>query len=218
MVPYVRLAVAATVSFCAVAAPAETLVSLTDQVKATTLLPVPPQPESLNALTTPAPSSIQDSAQDSAQDLSIETPPVHIDPPATSLTQLVLRHSSMATDTPELECLAAAVYFESKGEPLAGQLAVAHVIKNRSKLSRFASTYCGVVRQAGQFSFVRGSGFPPVARSSANWRTAVAIATIADRDLWDAPAANALYFHARRVAPGWRMVRLASVGNHVFYR
>lgn len=138
--------------------------------------------------------------------------------PATSLAELVQRHASIRSDTADLECLAAAIYFESKGEPLAGQLAVAQVIKNRSKSARFAKTYCGVVRQPGQFSFVHGSGFPPIARSGQHWRTAVAIATVADRDLWAAPAASALYFHARRVAPSWRMVRIASVGNHVFYR
>ena len=97
---------------------------------------------------------------------------------------------------------------------------MARVIKNRSKLSRFGSTYCGVVRQRGQFSFVRGSGFPPVAREGANWRTAVAIATIADRDLWDAPAADALYFHATYVKPGWarQKQQLARIDTHIFYR
>ena len=35
---------------------------------------------------------------------------------------------------------------------------------------------------------------------------------------WDGAADNALYFHARRVAPGWRMQKIASIGNHVFYR
>ena len=148
----------------------------------------------------------------------VEPTPAPAPTPATSLAQLVARHGAPTTDTAELECLAVAVYFESKGEPLAGQLAVANVIKNRSNSSRFARTYCGVIRQAGQFSFIRRGGHPPIARGSANWRTAVAIATVAHQDLWQAPAANALFFHARRVSPSWRMVRVASVGNHHFYR
>ena len=57
----------------------------------------------------------------------------------------------------ELECLATGIYFESKSEPLAGQLAVGKVIANRAKSGgRFPSSYCGVLFQRGQFSFVRG--------------------------------------------------------------
>ncbi|WP_447415191.1 cell wall hydrolase, partial [Clostridium perfringens] len=39
-------------------------------------------------------------------------------------------------------CLAGAIYFEAKGEPLAGQLAVANVIINRTKSGRFPSDVC----------------------------------------------------------------------------
>ncbi|QPQ54549.1 cell wall hydrolase [Allosphingosinicella flava] len=118
----------------------------------------------------------------------------------------------------EMECLAGAVYFESKGEPLEGQLAVAEVIINRMKSGRFASTLCGVVKQRGQFSFVRGGKFPPIARGSAHWKKAVGIAHVAMQDLADSKVDDALFFHARRVSPGWKLKRLATVGNHVFYR
>lgn len=118
----------------------------------------------------------------------------------------------------ETECLAASVYFESKTEPLEGQLAVAEVVLNRAKSGRFASSICGVVFQKGQFSFVRGGGFPPINRSGYAWREAVAIAQIAMNDHWDSRASKALFFHARRVSPGWNKVRVAQLGNHVFYR
>ena len=120
-------------------------------------------------------------------------------------------------DDEELECLATAVYYESKGEPLVGQLAVAEVIVNRTKSSRFPSTLCGVVKQRGQFSFVRGGRLPHAPRN-ASWRKAVAIAHIAVNDLADGAAPSALFFHARRVSPGWKLKRIAAVGNHVFYR
>ena len=137
---------------------------------------------------------------------------------ATSLTALVRRHGSAETADRELECLAAATYFESKGEPLAGQLAVARVIMNRAESGRFARTLCGVVHQRGQFSFVRGGSMPPIARGGNQWRTAGAIAHIARNELWTPPAQNALFFHAKRVSPGWRMTRVGAVGNHIFYR
>ncbi len=121
-------------------------------------------------------------------------------------------------DDAELNCLAIGVYYESKGEPLAGQLAVADVILNRSTSGRFPASVCGVLTQRGQFSFVKGGRLPDVDTSRAAWKTAVAIARIATQDLWDSPAEGALFFHARRVSPKWSRTRVASLGNHIFYR
>ena len=118
----------------------------------------------------------------------------------------------------ELECLATGIYFESKGEPLKGQLAVGQVIANRAESGRFPSTYCGVLFQRGQFSFIHGRSLPHVAHSKSQWQTAVAIAKIVDQDLKDPVVGNALFFHARYVSPGWRLKRVASIGNHVFFR
>ncbi|MEO7758726.1 MAG: cell wall hydrolase [Sphingomicrobium sp.] len=118
----------------------------------------------------------------------------------------------------ELECLAVGIYYESKSEPLAGQLAVGQVIANRAHSGRFASTYCGVLFQRSQFSFVRGHSYPAPARGSRQWENAVAVAQIVDRKLHASSVPGALYFHAKRVAPGWRMARVGSIGNHVFYR
>lgn len=117
----------------------------------------------------------------------------------------------------ELHCLAVGVYYESKGEPLSGQLAVAEVILNRAASGRFARSVCGVLTQRGQFSFVRG-GVLPTPPNNAHWRKAMAVAQVARKDLWDSPVDDALYFHARYVSPGWKRSRLGTVGNHVFYR
>jgi hypothetical protein len=134
------------------------------------------------------------------------------------LDQLVGEYSGVAPRDREAECLASAVYWESNGEPLAGQLAVAEVIINRARSGRFASTLCGVITQRSQFSFVRGGRIPTPPQSSQGWRNAVAIAHIALDDVADSPVSTALFFHARYVSPRWRLQRLAAVGNHVFYR
>ena len=100
-----------------------------------------------------------------------------------------------------------------------GQLTVADVILNRAHSGgRFPASICGVVRQAGQFSFVRGGVIPTPPAGSRDWRVAVAIAQIAMQDLADGGAPRALFFHARSVRPGWRLTRVAAIGNHVFYR
>lgn len=135
-----------------------------------------------------------------------------------SLADKVAGMRSSNAGSRELECLAAGVYFESKSESLEGQLAVGHVIANRSTSGRFAKGYCGVLFQRGQFSFVRGKSYPSIPRASRQWQNAVAIARIVDQDLHASPVGKALFFHAKRVSPGWRLKRVASVGNHVFYR
>ena len=117
-----------------------------------------------------------------------------------------------------LRCLAGAIYFEAKGEPLSGQLAVADVILNRTKSGRFPGDVCGVVKQRGQFSFVRGGSIPTIDSNRAGYRTAIAVAKVALRAAWENPASNALFFHARQVTPGWGLTKVAAIGNHIFYR
>lgn len=122
------------------------------------------------------------------------------------------------TAADDLRCLASAIYFESKGEPMAGQLAVAQVIMNRAKSGRFASDLCGVVTQRGQFSFVHGGVIPTIDAGRPAYRTALAVAKVALTAAWNSGAEGALFFHARRVAPAGRFVRVAAIGNHIFYR
>ncbi len=137
---------------------------------------------------------------------------------ASSLAELVREHDTTGPLSAEERCLAGAVYFESKGESLSGQLAVARVVMARAKSGRFPSSLCGVVYQKSQFSFVRGGGMPPIATGSKHWSNAVAISKIALDGSWKSPVEGALFFHARHVSPGWRLTRLGSIDNHIFYR
>lgn len=134
-----------------------------------------------------------------------------------TLAAAVAAQDAIADDA-ELNCLAIGVYYESKGEPLEGQLAVAEVILNRAKSGRFPASVCGVLTQRGQFSFVRGGRLPQPPAGTRAWKTALAVAQVARDDSWDSRVSNALFFHARYVSPGWRRARVGSVGNHIFYR
>ncbi len=139
---------------------------------------------------------------------------------AASLRELVDAIPAEGELAGELKCLAQAVYFESRGEPLAGQLAVARVIVNRATSGQFPSDYCSVVTQRSQFSFVRAGRIPSAKESSAAWSRAVRIARIAHQDLWPSDAGDALYFHADHVRPSWagRKVARATIDSHTFYR
>jgi spore germination cell wall hydrolase CwlJ-like protein len=139
--------------------------------------------------------------------------------PQRSLAEMVESYAAGAGADGEQECLANAVYFEAKGEPLRGQLAVAQVILNRTRSGRFPSSVCGVVKQRGQFSFVHRGRLPVVPRGSTAWRKAVAVARMAREGREERMASNALFFHARGVAAGWRGVtHVGQIGNHIFYR
>ena len=135
-----------------------------------------------------------------------------------TLAETVASLRSSDPGSRELECLAVGIYYEAKSESLKGQLAVGHVIANRAESGRFPSSYCGVLFQRSQFSFIRGHALPSVPRASQDWLDAVAIAKIVDQEIQPSPVGKALYFHARRVSPGWRLTRVATLGNHVFYR
>ncbi len=148
----------------------------------------------------------------------VAAPPVVRPPQASTLAGLVSAQPQPADLPRELNCLAGAIYFEAKSESLSGQLAVGRVVVARSKSGRFPNSYCGVVFQPSQFSFVRGGGMPGIARASRQWRNAVAVAQIAHAGSWRSPVEGALYFHATRVSPGWRLTRVARLENHVFYR
>lgn len=155
-------------------------------------------------------------SQEVVQKLPEAKEPAVID--ASSLAELVASMDTGAELSKDMQCLASAIYFEARGEELMGQLAVGQVVINRAESGKFPSSYCGVVLQASQFSFVRGGRLPAVNTGSAAWRNAVATARIAHEGLWDSPAKDALYFHASYVKPAWRRTRVARVDSHVFYR
>jgi len=159
-------------------------------------------------------------SQEVVQPLSAVPPAQPVLTEAGSLADLVGMVDGESALSDEMRCLAGAVYFEARGEPLAGQLAVAQVIINRSEDNRFPRSYCGVVAQPGQFSFMRGSRMPAIRTGTAAWSRAVAIAEIADKGLWESEAGDAVFFHAKYVRPSWSMrkTRLAQIDTHIFYR
>lgn len=169
------------------------------------------QPVSVPAMPNPipAPAPTEAASADVQQDDEVAYP---------TLAAAVAAQQTKGEIDEDLRCLAGAIYYESKGEPLTGQLAVAEVILNRADTGRFGQSICAVITQPGQFSFVRGGRVPSIDQSRPAWRTALAVAKVALNDEWDGSVGDALYFHARRASPGWGKVKVASIGNHIFYR
>ncbi|MEP7316038.1 MAG: cell wall hydrolase [Sphingomicrobium sp.] len=150
----------------------------------------------------------------------IATPAVTPEPAKPSLDDLVAQR----TDGPDLDlqanCVATAVYFESMGEPLEGQLAVARVILNRAASGQYPNSWCAVVKQKAQFSFVRGGRFPRINTSSEAWAKAKAVTRVAMDNALDILPTDVLWYHADYVAPKWRrnLQKVEKIGAHIFYR
>ena len=136
-----------------------------------------------------------------------------------TLDELVVTYAGDATADTEQDCLAKAVYFEARGEPLEGQLAVAEVVMNRAASGRYPGTLCEVITQPWQFSFIQKGRFPTPDFGSDSWRKAVAVARIAQGHLADTLPSDVLWYHATYVSPGWgkRLHRTAQIGLHIFY-
>lgn len=120
------------------------------------------------------------------------------------------------------DCMRKALYFEARGETLAGQFAVAEVILNRLDSPDYPKTVCGVVQSSGHgacaFSWVC-DGYSDVMRDPVAADRAGRIARLM---LDGAPrllTMGATYFHTRAVRPNWgHVVQTAAIGAHVFYR
>ena len=128
----------------------------------------------------------------------------------------------------ELGCLAENVYHEARGEPRAGQVAVAEVVLNRVAASGFPGTICEVVhekhldvtrrRYVGAFSWTEIDELRrPRGRA---WRRAVEIATAVYEGEEPAVVPGATHYHSTAVEPPWAAQKrqVATIGNHIFYR
>lgn len=136
-----------------------------------------------------------------------------------SLSALVEAHAGTEASNEDQECIAAAVYFEARGEPIEGQLAVAQVVLNRAASGRYPTSTCAVVKQPAQFSFVRKGRIPPIAKATEAWRNAVAVTRVAVEHLAKQIGSSVLWYHASYVSPDWgrRLTRVTQIGGHIFY-
>jgi spore germination cell wall hydrolase CwlJ-like protein len=128
----------------------------------------------------------------------------------------------------EVSCLANAIYFEARGEPEKGQIAVAQVVLNRLKNPAYPKTICSVVyqnknvRNRCQFSFAC-DGIPDRITDPNAWAASLALARKVLNDpknLYLADVGAATHYHATYVKPRWAraMNKVEKIGDHIFYK
>ena len=154
-------------------------------------------------------------------DDSMSTPPDR--PDGFDMADIVPGRHKTARD--QYRCLAQAIYFEARGEPIEGQVAVAQVVMNRLSDPRYPHTICGVVyqnetrRHRCQFSFAcDGKSDRP--RDGIAWMRAKYIATLAMNGMLENVVGDSTHYHATYSHPGWanELSPTVTVGRHMFYR
>lgn len=128
----------------------------------------------------------------------------------------------------QLTCLALNVYFEARGEPEAGQYAVAEVTMNRVASRHYPDTVCDVVYQrnwdplrkrlVSAFSWTELTTRPEP--KGEEWERAQRIADEVYYRRHTPTLAGVMHFHADYVTPSWSQGRtpVAQIGSHRFYR
>ena len=129
----------------------------------------------------------------------------------------------------QIDCMAKNIYYEAGSEPYEGKLAVAQVTINRVNSGKFANSVCGVVKQKDkingvmicQFSWFCNQAYTRIVRNPYQWEESV----LAAKKALTEPVAHdgiyrtgAMYYHANYINPGWHLTRVATIGNHIFYR
>ena len=112
----------------------------------------------------------------------------------------------------DLNLLSHLVYAEARGEPYSGQVAVAAVILNRVKSSKFPNTVSGVVYQQGAFTCVSDGQINLSPDATAKKAAQDAI------NGWD-PTYGAIYYFNPKTATNkwiWSRPMTITIGNHRF--
>lgn len=124
-------------------------------------------------------------------------------------------------------CLATAIYFESRSEPVEGQIAVGSVIMNRVEDERWPDTVCGVVKQGRhwkgnpirnqcQFSYYC-DGLSDNPKNRQAYGQAVLLSLPLVLKMTPDPTRGSLFYHATYVQPQWAGTPTVTIGDHKFY-
>lgn len=127
----------------------------------------------------------------------------------------------------QLGCLAKNIYYEAGSEPFEGKTAVAQVTINRANSGKFPSDICQVIYQKNifyekvvcQYSWTcdRESGARPI--NNANYNESMIVAKKVLLENYRLPSLkDAMYFHGKQIDPHWGKERVATIGNHIFYK
>ena len=120
--------------------------------------------------------------------------------------------SSSTYNNNDVYLLAKLVHSEARGETYKGQVAVAAVVLNRVKDSRFPNTIAGVIYQPWAFTAVNDGQFNLEPNSTAYQAAKDAM------NGWDPTYGAVYYYNPKTATSSWIFSRttVVTIGNHVF--
>jgi spore germination cell wall hydrolase CwlJ-like protein len=134
----------------------------------------------------------------------------------------------------QIQCLAENIYFEARGEPYLGKVAVARVVMNRVDHASFKGTPCDVIYESAYVTRVTESSTQRVKVCQFSWACGpkrkikeddpmfIVSMKIAQKVLLtdayrDIIPKTMLFFHNVTVQPNWGYRQAMRIGNHIFY-
>lgn len=140
----------------------------------------------------------------------------------------LIRQEQDAVKAQERKCLANALYYEARSEGEAGILAVASVIENRKDHQNYPGTYCGIINQRKQFSYV-ALRKPDVESIEQRLKASDKVAYMQVSEVADSMLegrfepvlpSNVLYYTTKYISNAWTKTKkvYATIGNHRFYK
>ena len=152
-------------------------------------------------------------------------PPAKKEPVDVSFSRSWVDSQPAASGDEQWRCLSEALYFEARGETVKGQFAVAEVIQNRVKSSRFPGTLCGVIKQGTgrkyqcQFTY-NCDGYKDIIAEKDAFERVSKVARAAIDGAATPLTKGSTHYHTKFVRPSWARVytETARIGVHIFYR
>ena len=134
------------------------------------------------------------------------------------LASIIANTAAFGAEQSEIDCLAEAIYYESRSESPLAQLAVGTVILNRVRSKRYPNTICGVVHQTCQFSYYC-DGKPERMTDKRARIMSYSMARLLSDGLSVRGVRDATHYHASYVTPTWasKLTFAGRYGSHLFY-
>jgi len=144
-----------------------------------------------------------------------------------TISRIPTKYTTMAEREKQLECLANNIYYEAARESFEGKVAIAQVTINRSQSNFFPNDICKVVYQKNifmekvvcQFSWYCESAIRKKPFSSEAYEESYAVAkkVLLEGFRLDI-LEEAMFYHANYINPKWKKQKIATIGNHIFYK
>ena len=131
-----------------------------------------------------------------------------------------------------ITCLALNIYFESRNQPIEGQIAVSQVVLERVKSEKYPNTVCEVVFQGPTYSWSVNypikdrcqfswycDGLSDKPKDKIAWLNSLEVAEKVYYGLTDT-VKGATHYHSVKVDPWWAKykVKVRQIGDHIFYK